>query len=117
MDLLSAIREAVGPHVQVILDGGVQRGTDVVKAPALGADAVGVGKPYLYGLCAGGEAGVHRALSMLRTETERAMGLLGVGTVSELKARGPDLVQWRLASVRDYPDPSAVARGYGGGFI
>ena len=60
---------------------------------ALGADAVGVGRPYLYGLCAGGEAGVTRAFDILETETERAMGLMGVKNVEELKRRGTDIVK------------------------
>ena len=58
IDILPDIRAAVGPDVEIILDCGVQRGTDIVKALALGADGVGIGKPYLFGLCAGGEEGV-----------------------------------------------------------
>jgi len=101
VSVLPAIREAVGPDVEIILDGGVQRGTDILKGLALGADAVGVGKPYLYGLGAGGTAGVVRALDILKIELERAMGLLGVRTVADLKARGDDLVRHRGSSARD----------------
>jgi isopentenyl diphosphate isomerase/L-lactate dehydrogenase-like FMN-dependent dehydrogenase len=101
IDVLPSIREAVGPDVEVILDGGVQRGTDICKALALGADSVGVGKPYLYGLGAGGTEGVIKALEILRVELERAMGLLGVATVAELQEKGPDLIRRRGASARD----------------
>mmetsp|Transcript_13469 Transcript_13469/g.19312 ORF Transcript_13469/g.19312 Transcript_13469/m.19312 type:complete len:432 (-) Transcript_13469:1379-2674(-) len=117
IDVLPSIREAVGPNVEIILDGGVQRGTDIAKALALGADSVGVGKPYLYGLAAGGAPGVIKAYQILKVELDRAMGLLGVGTVDELKKRGPSLIKRRAASARDYPDENAFARGYGGGVI
>jgi isopentenyl diphosphate isomerase/L-lactate dehydrogenase-like FMN-dependent dehydrogenase len=117
IDVLPSIREAVGPDVEIIMDGGVQRGTDICKALALGADSVGVGKPYLYGLAAGGTEGVIKALEILRVELDRAMGLLGVANVDDLKKRGPGLIKRRHASVRDYPDRYAYERGYGGGII
>ena len=117
IDVLPSIREAVGPDVEIIMDGGVQRGTDICKALALGADSVGVGKPYLYGLAAGGTEGVIKALEILRVELDRAMGLLGVANVDDLKKRGPGLIKRRHASVRDYPDRYAYERGYGGGVI
>ena len=119
--LLTVVSLAVsrtGLPIEVIMDGGVQRGTDIVKALALGADAVAIGKPYLYGLCAGGEAGAHKAIDILKIELERAMGLLGVGTVRELRERqaaGEDLVRRREVSARDFPDLGAPSRGYGGG--
>ncbi|KAJ1619425.1 l-lactate dehydrogenase [Pavlovales sp. CCMP2436] len=105
IDVLPSIRAAVGPNVEIIMDGGVQRGTDIAKALALGADSVGVGKPYLYGLAAGGTEGVIKALNILKVELDRAMGLLGVGTVDELKAKGPTLIKRRVGSARDYPYP------------
>lgn len=117
IDILPSIREAVGPDVEIILDGGVQRGTDIVKALALGADSVGVGKPYLWGLAAGGEAGVTKAYDILKVELDRAMGLLGTGTVDQLKKEGPSLIKRRGGSIRDYPDRYAPDRGYGGGIV
>ena len=101
IDLLPSIRRTAGPEVEVILDCGIQRGTDIAKGLALGADGVGVGKPYLYGLGAGGAEGVIKALDILRVELDRAMGLLGVGTVEQLKREGPGLVRRREASGRD----------------
>ena len=118
----TATARKTGLPVEVLFDGGVQRGTDILKALALGADGVGVGKPYLYGLCAGGEAGVRRVFDILRDETERAMGLLGAGTVAEAREanvagdfEAAGLVRRRAASARDFPDQGAAARGYGGG--
>eukprot|EP00534_Pseudo-nitzschia_fraudulenta_P005279 CAMPEP_0201119850 /NCGR_PEP_ID=MMETSP0850-20130426/3957_1 /ASSEMBLY_ACC=CAM_ASM_000622 /TAXON_ID=183588 /ORGANISM="Pseudo-nitzschia fraudulenta, Strain WWA7" /LENGTH=431 /DNA_ID=CAMNT_0047385741 /DNA_START=333 /DNA_END=1628 /DNA_ORIENTATION=+ len=117
IDVLPSIREAVGPDVEIIMDGGVQRGTDIAKALALGADSVGVGKPYLWGLAAGGEAGVTKAYDILKVELDRAMGLLGTGTVDQLKKEGPSLIKRRGGSIRDYPDRYAPERGYGGGVV
>jgi len=117
IDVLPSIREAVGPDVEIIMDGGVQRGTDICKALALGADSVGVGKPYLYGLAAGGADGVIKALEILKVELDRAMGLVGVGSVDELKRDGHTLIKRRHSSARDYPDRYAYERGYGGGVI
>jgi isopentenyl diphosphate isomerase/L-lactate dehydrogenase-like FMN-dependent dehydrogenase len=68
----------------VYLDGGVRRATDVLTALALGARAVFVGRPYLYALAAGGEAGVARALEIMRVELETAMALLGVRRPDEV---------------------------------
>ena len=99
------------------MDGGVQRGTDICKALALGADAVGVGKPYLWGLAAGGTEGVIKAFDILKVELDRAMGLLGTPTVDALKKEGPSLIKRRGASARDYPDMYAPDRGYGGGIV
>lgn len=117
IDVLPSIREAVGPDVEIILDGGVQRGTDIAKALALGADSVGVGKPYLWGLAAGGTAGVMKAYDILKVELDRAMGLLGTPTVADLKREGPSLIKRRMHSPRDYPDMYAHERGYGGGIV
>lgn len=95
LDVLPEIRAAVGNDVEIVLDGGVMRGTDIAKAIALGADAVGIGKAYLYGLAAGGKPGVMKAINILEDELQRAMGLLGCRTVDELKAEGPSLIRKR----------------------
>ncbi len=81
---LPAVIEAVAGRVPVILDGGIRRGADVIKARALGATACMIGRPWLYGLAAGGEAGVARALSILRDEIDLALGLLGCTSLAEV---------------------------------
>lgn len=83
-DLLKEVVDAVGDRLEVILDGGVRRGTHILKALALGARACSAGRPYLYGLGAGGEAGVVQALKILRNELERDMALLGCRSVHDL---------------------------------
>jgi L-lactate dehydrogenase (cytochrome) len=84
IEVLPEIVEAVGDRVEVILDGGVRRGTDVIKALALGAKACMTGRCYLFGLGAGGEAGVDRALQLLKAEINRDMALLGTRNVNEI---------------------------------
>jgi L-lactate dehydrogenase (cytochrome) len=83
-DQLSAIADAVGGDIEIILDGGVRRGTHVLKALASGATACSGGRMYLYALAAGGTAGVRRATQLLRDEMERDMMLMGCGTIAEL---------------------------------
>ncbi|MER9851394.1 alpha-hydroxy-acid oxidizing protein [Mesorhizobium sp. M0106] len=83
-DHLSEIVDAVGDKIDVIIDSGVQRGTHVLKALSLGAKAVGVGRYYLFPLAAAGQAGVERALGLMRTEIERDMRLMGCRSVAEL---------------------------------
>jgi isopentenyl diphosphate isomerase/L-lactate dehydrogenase-like FMN-dependent dehydrogenase len=84
LDALPGIREAVGPGTTLILDSGVRSGTDVLKALALGADAVAIGRPYVYGLALRGEAGVHDVLENLLAELDLSMGLSGLASVAEL---------------------------------
>jgi L-lactate dehydrogenase (cytochrome) len=84
IDVLPEIVAAVGDRAEVILDGGVRRGTDVLKALGLGARACMTGRCYLYGLGAGGELGVTRALEILRNEIVRDMALLGTRNVNEI---------------------------------
>lgn len=90
IELVAEIRQAVGPDVDLIVDGGIRRGTHILKALALGATACSIGRPYLYGLAAGGEAGVDRALQMLRSELERDMTLAGCASIADI---GADLIR------------------------
>jgi L-lactate dehydrogenase (cytochrome) len=83
-DQLAEIVDAVGDRIDVMMDGGVQRGTHVLKALALGAKAVGVGRFYLFPLAAAGQAGVERALGLMREELERDMKLMGCTRAAEL---------------------------------
>ena len=85
--VLPEVVEALGARVEIILDGGVRRGTDVIKALCLGARAVMVGRAYLFGLGAGGQSGVDRALELLSAETRRNMALLGCPSVQQLDSR------------------------------
>jgi L-lactate dehydrogenase (cytochrome) len=87
VDQIAAVRDALGDKIEIICDGGVRRGSDVVKALALGADGCSVGRPYLYGLAAAGEAGVDRALTLLRDEFEQTLMLTGVNDVARLERR------------------------------
>jgi len=99
-DVLPEVRAAVGPDVEVILDGGVRRGLDIVKGLARGADAVAIGRAYLFGLAAGGEKGVDKALTILNRDVYLAMGLLGCRTVKELKERAPEILLVNAMSAR-----------------
>ena len=86
INLLAQVKQEVGGEIEVILDGGVRRGTDVLKALALGAKACMVGRPYLFGLGVGGQAGVERALELLRAEIVRDMALLGCTKIEDITA-------------------------------
>ncbi len=92
VDTIAAVREAVGPDVSVLVDSGIQHGSDIAVAVALGADACAIGRAYLYGLMAGGEPGVNRALDILAGQFKRTMQLLGVRSVAELRERGRELL-------------------------
>jgi L-lactate dehydrogenase (cytochrome) len=84
LELVEPVRDALGDGVTIICDGGVRRGSDIVKAIALGADAVTVGRPYLYALGAAGERGVDQLLSFLHEGMVRTMSLVGARTVAEI---------------------------------
>jgi L-lactate dehydrogenase (cytochrome) len=84
-DQLAEVVDAVGDQLDVMMDGGVQRGTHVLKALSMGAKAVGLGRYYLFPLAAAGQAGVERALDLMREEVMRAMKLMGCTSISQLK--------------------------------
>ncbi len=84
LDALPAIAEAIGHQAEVLMDGGVRRGTDILKALALGAKAVLVGRPIIWGLAAGGEAGVSRVLQLYREEFELSLTLAGCASVADI---------------------------------
>jgi isopentenyl diphosphate isomerase/L-lactate dehydrogenase-like FMN-dependent dehydrogenase len=84
LEVLSEIVDAVGDRLEVLLDGGIRRGADVVKALALGARAVLIGRPYLYGLAVAGAAGVERVLTLLQGEIDKTLALIGVPRAEDL---------------------------------
>jgi L-lactate dehydrogenase (cytochrome) len=84
LDILPAVREAAGADATVLLDSGIRHGQDIIAALARGADAVMIGRAYLYGLMAGGEAGVERAVEILRSEYRRGLQLLGLDATSKI---------------------------------
>jgi L-lactate dehydrogenase (cytochrome) len=92
VETIAAVREAVGPGVSVLVDSGVRHGSDIAVALALGADACAIGRAYLYGLMAGGEPGVDRALDILAAQFKRTMQLLGAASVAELRERGREFL-------------------------
>ena len=105
VSVLPAIQEALQKEqrqTQIILDGGIRRGSHVLKALAMGADACSIGRGYLYPLAAGGEAGVSRALSRLRAEIERDMILMGCDRVAKLDRTKLRAAGMGLHGVRGY---------------
>jgi L-lactate dehydrogenase (cytochrome) len=92
VDLVTEVREAVGPGPCVLVDSGIRHGADLAVAVALGADAGVIGRAYLYGLMAGGEMGVDRALELLAGQFQRTMQLLGITSVAELRKNGRELL-------------------------
>jgi L-lactate dehydrogenase (cytochrome) len=86
-DQLAEIVDAVGDKIDVLMDGGVHRGSHVLKALSVGAKAVGGGRYYLFALAAAGQAGVERALGLMRNEIERDMRLMGCSSVAQLSRR------------------------------
>jgi L-lactate dehydrogenase (cytochrome) len=92
LELVPPVADAVGDRVEIICDGGVRRGSDIVKAVALGARACMAGRAFMYGLGAGGERGVDKVVSLLEADMRRTMALTGYRQVSDL---GPELIRWR----------------------
>ena len=110
LEMLPEIVEAVGGQAQIVLDGGIQRGTDVVKAIAMGADAVAIGKMQGWGLAAGGSDGLTRVLEILEEEIQIAMGLMGVTEVSQLNSNYvcdalPVISSHEMSSWVNMPEP------------
>jgi len=87
IDVLEEVVEAVGDQVPILLDGGIRRGTDVLKALALGATAVGIGKPVFFSLAVGGENAVVHLLEMLQKELEAAMAICGISSISDVNRK------------------------------
>jgi L-lactate dehydrogenase (cytochrome) len=110
--VLPEVVAAVGGQVEILLDGGIRRGSDVVKALCLGARAVLIGRAYAYGLGAAGEAGVARAIEILRTDVVRTLKLLGCPSVAELDESYVDVPsEWMVPSVRLKPDTTTHPSG------
>lgn len=103
IEVLPEVVDAVGKRLTVLVDSGFRRGTDVVKALALGAHAVQIGRSTLYGIAAGGQPGAQRALGILREEIDRVMALIGCRSVAELS---PELLHFTDAVLR----PSAPGK-------
>jgi isopentenyl diphosphate isomerase/L-lactate dehydrogenase-like FMN-dependent dehydrogenase len=100
---LPAIVEAVGDRIDIVVDGGVRRGTDVVKALCMGARACMIGRPWVYGLAVDGTAGVSTTLDIFRDEIRRTLALLGIRSIADLS---PSLIH-SLSRVKQAPPPSA----------
>jgi L-lactate dehydrogenase (cytochrome) len=92
VELIEPVRQEITDQAAIICDGGIRRGSDIVKALALGADAVSLGRPYLYGLGAAGERGVDHVLNFFHDGLVRTMALTGCRSIAEIDR---DLVRWR----------------------
>jgi L-lactate dehydrogenase (cytochrome) len=93
LDLVQPLRDAVGAEPAIVLDSGIRHGADIAVALALGANMCAVGRPYLYGLAAGGEQGVARVLELFKEELARTMRLVGATSLAELRDLGPELLR------------------------
>jgi isopentenyl diphosphate isomerase/L-lactate dehydrogenase-like FMN-dependent dehydrogenase len=127
LDSLPEVVEAASGRAEVFLDGGIRRGTDVLKALALGARAVLIGRPYMFGLAAYGEPGVRRVIQILRLELEYAMGLTGCPTIADIdstivvpkrpnsapaqQARDGSPDNWAAEALHDDPAIAGPSRG------
>jgi len=107
IDALPRVVDAEAGRIPVMLDSGIRRGSDVLMALALGAKAVFIGRPYVYGLAAGGAKGVERVISILRDELERAMALTGRRSIAEIDAT----VLWRREGGRAVLTPRRAPAG------
>lgn len=107
MDVLPDVVDAVKGRLAVMLDGGFRRGSDIVKAMALGADAVLVGRATTWGLAAGGRAGADRAVEILMTEIDRVIGLLGCSSIASLDHQS---VQWTPRAIRPLGQSATPSR-------
>ena len=105
LEALPPIAAALGDRLALLVDGGIRRGTDVVKALALGADMVFLGRAAMYGAAAGGEAGVRRAIQLLRAEVDRVLALLGCVSIEELGAQHVRMPPKQAAPVVPLPLP------------
>jgi isopentenyl diphosphate isomerase/L-lactate dehydrogenase-like FMN-dependent dehydrogenase len=97
---LSEVVDAVAGRIPVLMDGGVRRGTDVIKAVALGASACLIGRPYLWGLAVDGEEGVSRVIELLHNEIDRDLALLGTPTIAEIHGRADRFLMDARSHVR-----------------
>ena len=104
IDIRQQRRDLFG-RVEIWLDGGVRRGTDVVKALALGASAVGLGRPFLYAQSGFGQPGAERAIEIMRDEIERAMRLLGVTSIKQLKPEMLEILPRTFVGASTLPPP------------
>ena len=95
VDCIADVADALHDRLEIICDGGVRRGTHVVKALAMGASACSIGRGYLYPLAAGGQKGVERGLTLLRDEVERTMALMGCNSIENI---GPSFIRRRVQS-------------------
>lgn len=93
MEVIQETRQQLGESIEIFVDSGFRRGSDIVKAIALGADACSIGRPYLYGLTSAGSAGVSAVIDILGEELRRTMTLVGVSSIAQLKERGSDVVR------------------------
>jgi len=109
IDALPRIAEAVAGRIPLLLDSGIRRGTDVLMALALGAQAVLIGRPFVYGLAIGGANGVERAISILRDEFQRAMALTGRRSIAEIDGS----VLWKESKAGGATSGGALPRPYG----
>ena len=87
LDVLPEIAKRVNGRVEILIDGGIRRGSDIVKAIALGADACLIGRPWVYGLAAKGEEGVGIAIDVLASEVKRTLQLLGCKSIKDIKRK------------------------------